>query len=357
MVTTILENLSIFLDTSGKTQVLKRYFLFILTGSLSGLFLRFLLQAELEQPAWSFLDWAYWALLGLALADVVLWGSRWLDDKFGWQQRPGMRWLLGWLGNSLAAALTGYLGFLVFQGLISARPFDTEEQWALLLKGGVILAFLVLSYSVMYFAFYSYRYYGQLRLSKLQEERQRMDLQWQSLRAQLKPHFLFNNLNTISALLGEEEKRAETFIRKLANTYRFMLRSYEEALIPVQREMKLVESYFFLLQTRYPDSLQLDVKLSEEARQKKVPPLAIQLLVENAVKHNQFSPDQPLHILVEADDVNLRVQNDLRPRSEKPKESFAIGLENLRSRYALLQAEQPEVIQNNVFMVKIPLLS
>lgn len=273
---------------------MKRYFLFILTGSLGGLFLRFLLQAELEQPAFSLLDWTFWGALGFLLAAVALWVSRQLDQLLGWQQQPGVRWLVGWLGNSLAVGAVGYLGFLLFCSLISGATYDAEQQGALLLKGGLILALLVLFYSVIYFALHSYRYYGQLRLSALQEERQRMDLQWQSLRSQLKPHFLFNSLNTISALLETEEKRAELFIRKLANTYRFMLRSYEEALIPVRQEIKLVDSYFFLLQTRYPESLRLTVRLSEEALDKKIPPLAIQLLVENAVKHNQFSAEQPL---------------------------------------------------------------
>lgn len=354
----ILENLTIFLPaTTGKTQALKRYILFILIGSFSGLFLRFLLQAELEQPAWSLLDWGYWALLGLAFTGAALWVSSWLDQLVGWQRRPGLRWLIGWLINTVAVGLVAYVGFLGFRELVAAKVYDTDQQWALLLKGGVILAFLVLSYTVIYFANYSYRFYGQMRLSAIREERQRMELQWEGLRAQLKPHFLFNNLNTISALLEGEEVKAEAFIRNLANTYRFMLRSYEEPTVPVRKELQLAESYFYLLQSRYPGSLQLQVNLSEDSRERRIPPLALQLLIENAVKHNRFSKEEPLIIQIAEEPDHLCIQNDVRPRSEEQSASFAIGLDNLRLRYALLKAPELEVAQTEVFIVKIPLLA
>ena len=336
---------------------MKRYLPFVFIGTISGLFLRFLLQAELEQAASSLLDWGYWALLGLLLAGLAFWISTKLDTALGWGNQPGQRWLAGWLINTFALAFCAYAGYLLYQLLFLSGVLPPQQEVALLLKGGIVLAFLVLSYSVVYFAIHSYRYWGQLRLKSAREERQRLDLQWQSLQAQLHPHFLFNSLNTISALVEEDEERAETFIRKLAHTYRFSLQSYEQPLILLRKEMKLVESYFYLLQTRYPDSLFLELDLAEESQQKKVPPLALQLLVENAVKHNTFSIQQPLRIRITSNDQNLWVQNEIRPRTKAQKNSFAVGLDNLRARYELLGAGTPEIRKSDLFTVKIPLLS
>ena len=337
--------------------MMKRYLPFVLIGTISGLFLRFLLQAELEQATSSVADWTYWAVLGLLLAGVAFWISTKLDATLGWADQPGRRWLAGWFVNTIALALCAYAGYLIYAPLFLCETLSPQQELALLLKGGVLLAFLVLSYTVVYFAIHSYRYWGQLRLKSAREERQRLDLQWQSLQAQLQPHFLFNSLNTISALVEEDEQRAETFIRKLAHTNRFSLESYEQPLILLSKEMKLVASYFYLLQTRYPDSLFLELDLAEASRQKKVPPLALQLLVENAVKHNTFSTQQPLRIRISSDDQNIWVQNEIRPRTTPKKNSFALGLDNLRARYELLGAPEPQVSKSSLFTVTIPLLS
>ena len=337
--------------------MMKRYLPFVLIGTISGLFLRFLVQAELEQAASLVVDWGFWALLGVLMAFTAHWVSTRLDTYLGWAGQPGRRWLAGWLVNTLVLSLLAYAGYLLYEQLLLPETLSAQREIALLLKGGIVLSFLVLSYTVVYFATHSYRYWGQLRLQAAREERERLDLQWQSLQAQLHPHFLFNSLNTISALVEEDEQRAETFIRKLAHTYRFSLESYEEPLIALRREMKLVESYFYLLQTRYPDSLHLELDLLEESRQKKVPPLALQLLVENAVKHNAFSKDQPLRIRISCDAHDLWVQNDIRPRTTAKKNSFALGLDNLSARYMLLGATPPEVRKTDLFTVKIPLLA
>lgn len=339
------------------TKKMKRYLIIILIGSLSGLFLRFLLQAELEQPITSLPDSLYWSVLGIILAGVAYLISNQLDRYLGWDRLPGRRWLAGWMLNSLVLVVVAYFGAEWYARWFLPERLSAAQEIALHLKGGVILAFLILAYTVVYFAIHSYRFFGQLRLQKVREERQRMDLQWQGLRAQLQPHFLFNSLNTISALLGEDSERAEAFIRRLAHTYRFMLSSYEESLISLQREIKFVEAYFYLLQTRYPESLKLELDIVAVAKSKKVPPLAIQLLVENAVKHNHFRPDHPLVIRISCDEDALWVQNDLRPKTNDTTSSFAVGLANLKARYRLLQAPEPEVRSSNLFTVKIPLLS
>lgn len=350
------DNLLFSTRSKYKSKALKRYLIFILIGSLSGLFLRFLLQAELEQATWPWLDWSFWLLLGMAQGGTALLISGGLDRYLGWKEQPGRRWLIGWLVNTLVVMLVCYLAYLAYNNWVLPQPLTEEQAFAFLLKGGLILAFLVLAYSVVYFAIRSYQHYGRLRLNTLKEERQRLDLQWQSLRSQLQPHFLFNSLNTISALVDADAERAETFIRKLAHTYRYSLKTYEQPLILLRQEMRLVESYFYLLQTRYPDSLRLEVDLLAGAETKQVPPLAVQLLVENAVKHSSFSTEKPLVIRISANEENLWVQNPWRPRTEVKSDSFAVGLDNLEARYELLEGGQIDVQQTDLFTVKIPLL-
>ena len=138
----------------------------------------------------------------------------------------------------------------------------------------------------VYFALYSYRYYGKMKLSRLRREREQMDLQWQALSNQLQPHFLFNSLNTISALVHEDEQRAEQFIRRLAHAYQYTLETYGKNLVPLKDELQFVQSYYYLLKTRFADQLDIKIDVAATADQLKVLPLGVQLLVENAIKHN-----------------------------------------------------------------------
>ncbi|HMQ47272.1 MAG TPA: histidine kinase [Saprospiraceae bacterium] len=194
------------------------------------------------------------------------------------------------------------------------------------------------------------------RLEQLQ-----LETQYQSLQNQISPHFLFNSFNVLSSLISENPQRAEAFVDELSNVYRYLLRSNEQEMDCVKDELRFIRSFFHLLETRHEKGIALDIQVSPKWMDKKLPTLALQILVENAVKHNEVNPDHPLHIRIYEgkDQLNqpaLLVQNNLQPKAARAK-SNRVGLDNLRQRYALLNVRGFEVLQEHgFFTIVLPLL-
>ncbi len=203
-----------------------------------------------------------------------------------------------------------------------------------------------------------------LRLQKIQEEnmleneqlkRQNLQNELTALKNQIDPHFLFNSLNSLNSLIRDNEE-ATNFVTKLSFMYRYILQSGDRDLVSVKEELKFLESYVYLIKTRYRDrfSLQLDIDAGD--LDKDVPPLALQLLVENAVKHNEISETHPLQVKIYSEDASICVENRMRSRSTLA-EGTGNGLSNLDKRYYLLGKQRMTVTTtNNIFCVKIPLL-
>jgi hypothetical protein len=190
------------------------------------------------------------------------------------------------------------------------------------------------------------------------EELKKLNLmiQFESLKNQVKPHFLFNSLNTLTGLVEKDSKQAVKFIAELSKVYRYLLQSSEKELIGLQDELQFTEAYFFLLQTRFGEGIALHINVHENIHQQLLPPLTLQMLVENAVKHNQVSVRKPLKVeIFSEDDQWLIVRNNFQPR--RGAASNGMGLSNIASKYRLLN--QPEMsIENDEhsFTVKLPLI-
>jgi LytS/YehU family sensor histidine kinase len=169
---------------------------------------------------------------------------------------------------------------------------------------------------------------------------------------------LFNSLNTLTGLVEQDSKQAVRFIAELSKVYRYLLQSNEKEVIGLQQELEFTEAYFFLLQTRFGNSLSIDVQVPELLRQQYgLPPLTLQMLVENAVKHNQVSSSKPLQVRIWNEGTQwLLVQNNLQPKRHQPASS-GMGLTNIATKYQLLN--QPQVmVQNDAqhFVIKVPLI-
>lgn len=178
--------------------------------------------------------------------------------------------------------------------------------------------------------------------------------QYNSLKNQVNPHFLFNSLNALSSLVYDDQDKAVEFIRKLSNVYRYVLDSKDEELVPLNDELDFVKSFLFLQQIRFGDNLKF--KISEVENPKAfVPPLAIQLLVENAIKHNVVSEKHPLTIEIACSKDYCIIGNSLREKQSK--DSTGIGLSNLTERYKYLSDEPVDIQKtDSYFKVKLPLL-
>lgn len=187
-------------------------------------------------------------------------------------------------------------------------------------------------------------------------KRENLKAQLNALKTQVNPHFLFNNLNTLSSIIPEDPKLAVDFVQQLSKVYRHILEVRDEQSIPLKEELDVMKAYAFLLQTRFGENLGININVPEEKMQRKIVPLSLQILMENAIKHNIVSSDKPLKIDVFTENGRLLVRNNLQKKNQL-SESTGLGLENIRKRCRLLSDKKVEVIADeNSFTVSIPLI-
>ncbi|MEO9477303.1 MAG: histidine kinase [Cyclobacteriaceae bacterium] len=186
---------------------------------------------------------------------------------------------------------------------------------------------------------------------------QQIRTQFEVLQNQMSPHFLFNSLNTLATLIGENQDTAMRFTEKLSEVYRYILQNKERELVRLVEELEFAQSYIYLLMMRYPDNLTVSWKVDSQYESKHIAPLTLQMLLENAIKHNVISKAHPLHIEVYVDNGEcIIVKNNLQKKSAIEK-STKTGLANIEKRYEYLGNRQIEVITTAMnFMVAIPLI-
>lgn len=176
-----------------------------------------------------------------------------------------------------------------------------------------------------------------------------------SLQQQISPHFLFNSLSTLKTITQEPD--AKSYIIQLAKVYRHLLNFKEYHLTTLDDELTFLKSYLYILNLRFEDSLFVDMAIDKQYLINNIPPLSLQLLVENAIKHNVISPDRPLHISIyTTDDPSIVIKNNLSPKPSE-NDGTGTGLQNINDRYRLLAQQQITVHTNhNMFSVSLPLL-
>lgn len=178
---------------------------------------------------------------------------------------------------------------------------------------------------------------------------------YESLRNQINPHFMFNSLNVLSDLVYEDQKLAVKFIHQFSDIYRYVLDSREKELVPLADELAFIQKFIFLLKTRFEDKLivTLEVEVNSDDL---IVPLALQLLVENAVKHNEASKQHPLHISIKRTKNTITVQNPIREKNSG-ENSKKIGLKNLQQQFSYFTTDNMTInTENGVYSVAIPLL-
>lgn len=192
-----------------------------------------------------------------------------------------------------------------------------------------------------------------LKESKL--KREKIESQFEALKSQINPHFLFNSFNTLVAIIEENPHTAVNYVERLSDFYRSILQYRNKTVIPLAEELTMVNNYYFLLRERFGNNLQLHISTKE--KEAYVPPLSLQMLVENAIKHNIVSSFKPLTITIEQDDRgNLVVKNTLQPKRTRPK-STSFGLSSIVARYALLSDKRVSISKTETeFIVRLPLI-
>ncbi len=200
-------------------------------------------------------------------------------------------------------------------------------------------------------------YNKELSNAKLEAEmlkKETSEAQFEALRKQINPHFLFNSFNVLSSVIETDQKLAVAFVEQLSKVYRYLLKTQDLKTIPLDDELDFIESYIFLLKIRFGDNLQFERNIADT--ESSIPPSTLQLLIENAIKHNEVSKKKPLTVSLERQNGSLIIRNNKNPKG-RPEGSEMIGLANIKKRYQLLGAIPP-VISNTdkEFFVKLSLI-
>lgn len=181
--------------------------------------------------------------------------------------------------------------------------------------------------------------------------------EFENLKSQVNPHFLFNCFNTLSGLISEDKKQAEKFLDELSKVYRYLLRNNEFGVATLESELAFIESYSQLLKTRHGEGLQINMEIDRKYLPYLLPSLSLQMAVENAVKHNIVSRQQPLVLEIFTTSANQLVINNNLQRKQKREYSTRIGLQNISNKYKLMNQDGFQVIEGDkYFMVVLPLV-
>ncbi|WP_219225978.1 sensor histidine kinase [Pedobacter antarcticus] len=180
--------------------------------------------------------------------------------------------------------------------------------------------------------------------------------QYELLRQQVNPHFLFNSLNTLKYMVESEDKQAVNFILKLSDFYRFTLESRKLDLIALSEELEILDAYMYLLKARFENGIEISRDIKEEIYNSVIPPFTLQLLIENCIKHNIVSLDRPLYISIYSDGEYLVVENKIQLKTVA-EASTGLGLENINQRYTHLLDKKIEIqVGEEKFTIKLPII-
>ena len=305
------------------------------------------------------IEW-YYAVLTILLITLFIWeGNRLLEPVVKKQISPvkhKIRYLAAFfvIGNLVAFVFT----FVViwFIGLVIHN--NSWQQNSMPLKLNLIYAVLVnLFFHLINAIFFFFKEYKQQWMEAEELRRNSTLAQLQLIKSQVNPHFLFNNLNVLSSLLIKDNPEANKFIEEFSKVYRYILNNQDKELVLLQNELDFIKPYIFLLQKRFDDGLQVELNIPENYKRTYVIPVALQMLIENAIKHNVVSRARPLKIdvLVNEND-DLVVRNNLQPR-QAAEVSTQIGLQNIMKRYQLICGKKIDIIKtDDEFVVSLPLL-
>ncbi|GAB4015779.1 hypothetical protein GCM10028808_42050 [Spirosoma migulaei] len=251
---------------------------------------------------------------------------------------------IGWLVRQVA--------HIAFNGLTT---FDTT------LPAYTYSLGIQLFYHAIYFVIYEGSYvllaWQQAYERNERLKKRKLQLQLDTLKSQINPHFLFNSLNSLSSLIYDNPGQAENVVDEISSVYRYLLRANDGELTTLGRELQFIQSYFHLLKTRYGACLDLRISVGAAQMEMKLPALTLQLLLENAVKHNVMLPERPLRVVIEAQERSLIVRNNLQ-RKSTPVLSNRIGLTNIATKYRLLGEGDLSILEaDGQFVVTLPLLA
>jgi len=261
--------------------------------------------------------------------------------------------ILLFLASILNVVMVSTISLFVLYMVLGMPLQFNFDHWKLLTAFGFrVNLFLNCVNAIVFFM-------NRLKKAQLEAEqlkKQNIEARFEALRNQINPHFLFNCFNVLSTLVHKDADASSTFISQLSNVYRYLLFNQENKIVPLKDELAFLDSYTYLLRTRFNENLLIENRISDRSDIIMVAPASLQMLIENAIKHNVASKKQPLKIILEKQEDYIVVSNSLQ-KKETEAESTKIGLSNIVNRYKLL-SDRPVIVERTQthFIVKIPVL-
>lgn len=299
-------------------------------------------------------------LINLLFTVVLTVGNEWwfdyLSKRISWRNQSVKRLIYGAVGSVivtmiLLAILNFVVSVVIYDSSIQEFLSDQETEWYVF---GLIITLIV---SSIYHAIYFYKASQAQKVNEQKTIARSATAQFDALKNQLDPHFLFNSLNVLVSLIEENPKAATKFTTSLSKVYRYVLEQRNKELVSVDEELKFARTYVGLLKTRFEDSIEIEIPDQGSIENAKVVPLSLQLLIENAVKHNIVSSNKPLKLKIYEQDQFLVIENNLQ-KKQVIKESSGVGLQNIESRYRLLTNRQMTINETtDTFKVSVPILT
>jgi sensor histidine kinase YesM len=329
-------------------------FLWMFLGSIVIHLLMGTLQKDGAKPHEGWIDFVFTFIITVLVWEGNLWIDHWANLKFPWLHKPIKRIAVQFPIGMGYAALTIYSSLLLYNRFICQLPPASQDKF---LSGSLLIGMFVSV--ILLTAEISAQFFRQWKLSLVQVEKYKaesMQAQFHNLKSQINPHFLFNNLSVLSSLVYQDQDKALEFINQLSKVYRYLLDTNGKELVSLESEMNFIQSYNYLLKIRFDTNIAFVIDISEREKKLMLPPMALQMLVENTIKHNEVSSEQPLKVEIIASGETLLVRNNFQPRRNR-EVSSETGLQNIRDRYQYFTDRKMLVLQTAThFEVQLPLL-
>ncbi|MUU78176.1 histidine kinase [Winogradskyella endarachnes] len=278
-------------------------------------------------------------------------------EKRQWKTRDTIKRIISGIFGSTLITIVGIFLLRLLTAFtlhnIDFETFISNESW----QGYSFGLWATLSVVTIFHIIYFYNRYQKNKIKEQKVIAGTASAKFDALKNQLDPHFLFNSLNVLTSLIEENPDKAQKFTTSLSKVYRYVLEQKSKELVTVDEELKFAKTYMSLLKMRFEDSIIFEIPDKASNPESKVVPLSLQLLLENAVKHNMVTTTKPLHVKIYEDGDYLVVQNNLQPK-QIVKKSSGVGLENIKQRYNLLSKRRVYINQRATdFAVAIPMLT
>ena len=277
-----------------------------------------------------------------------------LEKKYSWLSNPNQRIFVQFVLSLIFSAITLFLlmNLIHFTKFNEIRLFNRGIRQ--MFVPSIIITFLCL---VIYISGQFFKAWKQSLLEVERHKTESANAQLQNLKNQLNPHFLFNNLSVLSSLVYQNQDKAVDFINELSKVYRYVLDNKNAELVSLPEELDFLEHYIYLLKIRFGTNISFIIKIDKDTEKLYLPPMCLQMLVENTIQHNETSQAKPLEVSIFTKNNRLYITNPIQPRSDKT-ESSQTGLKNIQTRYAFFTDVKVEINQNErLFSVSLPLIS